>query len=113
MSAANYPDTMSTTEAATSPAQQSPSRSRLGLCIAWLVPFVLGAAGGVLLLLLLDQVVLGGRADLIDGIGMASGVTTILIFIGLRELWRRQRRREAEAADESGVRSSGDAAAKV
>ena len=93
---------MSTPEAPTSPAQQSPSRwrrvrSRLGLRIAWLVPFVLGAAGGVLLLLLLDRVVLGGRADLIDGIGIASGVTTVLICVGLRELWRRGR--EAEAAD--------------
>ena len=88
---------MTTTEATTNPAQQSPSRSRLGLCIAWLVPFVLGAAGGVLLLLLLDRVVLGGRADLIDGIGIASGVTTVLICVGLMERWRRGR--EAEAAD--------------
>ena len=111
---------MSTTEAATSPAQQSPSRwqrfrSQLGLGIAWvLAPFVLGTAGAVLLFLLLDRVILGGRADLIDiGRSAAIGVTAALIFVGLRELWRRQRRREAEAADESGVRSSGDAAAKV
>ena len=94
---------MSTTETPASPAQQSPSpwqrfRSQLGLGIAWLVPFVLGAAGGVLLLLLLDRVVLGGRADLINGgIGIASGLTAVLILIGLRALWRRQR--EAEAVD--------------
>ena len=101
MSATNYPDTMSTTETPASPAQQSPSpwqrfRSQLGLGIAWLVPFVLGAAGAVLLLLLLGRIV--GGADLINaGIGGASGVTAVLIFVGLRALWRRQR--EAEAVD--------------
>ncbi|WP_419854903.1 hypothetical protein [Candidatus Poriferisodalis sp.] len=94
---------MSTTEAPTSPAQQSPSRwrrvrSRLGLCIAWLVLLVLGVA---LPLLLLSQIVLDGRTDLFSdaGIGAASGLTVGLICAGLRELWRRQRRREAEAAN--------------
>ena len=102
MSATNYPDIMSTAEATTSLAQQSPSRwrrvrSRLGLCIAWLVLLVLGVA---LPLLLLGQIVLGGRTDLISdaGIGAASGLTVGLICVGLRVLWLR-RRREAEAAD--------------
>ena len=93
---------MSTTEATTSPAQQSlirwqRVRSQLGLCIVWLVAYVLGAAGAVLLLLLLDRIVLGG-ADLINvGISGASGLTAVLIFVGLRALWRRGR--EAEAVD--------------
>ena len=90
---------MSTTEATTSPAQQSPIRwqrvrSQLGLGIAWLVLLVLCVA---LPLYVTVQIVLG-RMDLINaGIGAASGVTVYLILTGLRELWRRQR--EAEAVD--------------
>lgn len=101
-----YLEAMSTTEAPASPAQQSPSRwqrfrSQLGLCIAWFVLLVLGIA---LPLYVIGQIVLG-RTDLIDAaIRWTYGVTGILIFVGLRALWRRGR--EAEAADGSGVRSS-------
>ena len=100
---------MSTPEAPTSPTQQSPSRWRrfrslLGLCIYWLVGYVLCFA---LTAYVVGHMILGRTYPISDHV-----LTAVLIFIGLRELWRRQRR-EAEAADESGVRSSGDAAAKV
>ena len=91
---------MSTPEAPTSPAQQSPSRWRrsraqLGLGIAWLVLLVLGVA---LPMYVIDHLILG-RTDLIgDGVRTAAYCATgMLIVVGLRELWRRGR--EAEAAD--------------
>ena len=106
---------MSTTEATTSPAQQSPSRwqrvrSQLGLCIAWLVVYVLVY---VLAVYVIEYRILGRTNPISDHVIGAAGILTgILIAMGLMELWRRQRC-EAEAADESGVRSSGGAAAGV
>ena len=95
---------MSTPEAPTSPAQQSPSRwrrvrSRLGLCIAWLVLLVLCI---VWPLYLTVEIALGRRdLDLIGaGIGGAAGLTVALIIGRLRGLpllgtLRGRRRREA------------------
>ncbi|WP_419854112.1 hypothetical protein [Candidatus Poriferisodalis sp.] len=61
---------------------------RLGLGIAWLVLFGLGIA---LPLYVTVEIVLG-RRDLIDtAIRWTYGVTGILIFVGLRALWRRGR----------------------
>ena len=103
MSAPNYPEIMSTPEATTSPAQQSPSRwqrvrSQLGLGIAWLV--LLGLC--IALPLYVSVEIVLGRTDLIDAaIRSTYGLTGILIFIGLRALWRRCR--EAEVANESDV----------
>ncbi|WP_419854113.1 hypothetical protein [Candidatus Poriferisodalis sp.] len=83
---------MSSPEAPASPAQQSPTRwrrfrSQLGLGIAWLVLFGLGFGGAALLL----GIVLG-RTDLIDVVTRGTyALTGILIFIGLRALWRRGR----------------------
>ena len=108
---------MNTPEAPTNPAQESPSpwqrfRSLLGLCIASLVLLALGVALPLYVFghIILGQIILGGHTDRIDDIviGGATGLTVALILAGLKELWLR--RREAEAADESGVRSSSDAA---
>ena len=102
---------MSTSAEPTSAAQESPSRRRrfrslLGLCIYWLVVYVLGFG---LAIYVIDHIILG-RTDRISDyvLPAASGLTGILIAMGLMELWRRCR--EVEAADESGVRSSSDAA---
>ncbi|WP_419854337.1 hypothetical protein [Candidatus Poriferisodalis sp.] len=84
---------MSTTEAATSPAQQSPSPWRRSV---W--PLVLGVALPLFVLGLIEEhwLSLEGRTGLIFGVGIggAAGVTVALILGRLRE--RRQRR---EAAD--------------